>query len=103
VECPSCNKNYSFAEVPLEYRNMKALVTEFICPYCEAYLRPDKRFTILISVCYLLCFLSLGLFVVGFKFSSIVLYPAGFCMLMAVILFLNARSNLKLDWLDKEP
>ena len=50
MECPNCKKQYGFYEVPFEYRKMKFLITEFLCPFCEVCITPSNAYKKIIAV-----------------------------------------------------
>ena len=97
MECPNCKENYKFYEVPLQNRNMKFLVTEFLCPYCGIWLKPDRQFSIL-SICYMSFFLlSIILFIIGVKSDEISLRPALVFFVLSIAVFVVSNITLRVE------
>lgn len=80
---------------------MTFLITVFICPYCEVLNSPDKSFSSFIALSISIFLLSMILIVIGFKTVSTVLIPGFIALLISVILFIYAKSTLKLIIIDK--
>ena len=102
MECPNCKENYKFKQVPLEYRNMKFLVTEFICPFCETWLTPDKKYATSVAVAIVFSLLAMVLIVIGVD-KEVYIMSLGFIFaILSVITMLIGRHNLKLEVLDQD-
>ncbi len=97
MECPNCRENYSFTEVPIQDRNMKFLVTEFICPYCEIWLKPDKNYSLLVAGFIVLMFLSSVLFIIAVEVNGKALLPAVALLLLSIALIIIGKFTLKLE------
>jgi len=97
MECPNCKEKYQFYEVPFEYRNMKFLVTEFLCPFCEVWITPSKLYIKIMSVVFALAITS-----IIFVFLSILnnadykIYAIG-SGLMSFISFIFSYQVLKYE------
>ncbi len=102
MQCPNCNKSYAFSEVPFEYRYIKFLITEFICPYCEALITPDKKFELLIASSIFLFLLSLVLITIGFKVNSVVLMIGIIALILSIILFVFSKLTLRYKVIRKD-
>ncbi len=50
MECPNCKEHYAFKDVPFDNRNIKFLITEFTCPFCEILITPNKPYKIILSL-----------------------------------------------------
>lgn len=101
MQCPNCNKKYAFFEVPFENRNMKFLITEFICPYCGALISPDKKFELLIACSMFLFTLSLILIIIGFKTNSAGLTPGIITFILSIMLFIVSKLTLRYKVIKK--
>ena len=62
MECPNCTKEYEFSEVPFEHRNMKFLITEFLCPFCEVWITPSNAYKKTLAICFSLAMISITFF-----------------------------------------
>lgn len=58
MECPNCKEHYVFKDVPLENRDLKFLITEFTCPFCEVLITPNKPYKITLSILLVLMAIS---------------------------------------------
>ena len=99
MECPNCKESYKFSVVPVENRNMKLFVTEFICPYCDIWLRPDKEFSITQGVSSLFMFIAMVMFFAGYVFdaSQIVLRPGIVLFLFSLIMYIFSHLTMKVE------
>ncbi len=59
MECPNCKEKYEFYEVPIEYRNMKFLITEFLCPFCEVWITPSNTYKKTLAIVFSLATISI--------------------------------------------
>jgi len=71
MECPNCKEKYEFYEVPFEYRNMKFLVTEFLCPFCEVWITPSKSYKNLLTMVFILATISIIFIVLGVYYDPL--------------------------------
>jgi len=99
MECPNCKEKYKFSDVPAADRNMKLFATEFICPYCDIWLTPDKEFSIIQGCCSLFMFLAVALFFAGYVFdaSAIVLRPGIVLFSFSIVLFIFGHLTMKVE------
>lgn len=101
MECPSCKQRYKFIEVPIHYRKMKALVTEFICPYCYVWLRPDRRFAVLMAGFVVLFIASCALFVIGMEYNEKAIWPAIVLLLFSIASFIYGKVTLRVEVINE--
>ena len=95
MECPNCKEKYKFQDVPFEYRNMKFLVTEFICPFCDVWITPGKTYKNILTASIVLTIASVILIILGeyfnatFKWLGISLVFISFLLLISSKFVLN--------------
>jgi len=70
MECPNCKEKYKFYEVPFEYRNMKFLITEFLCPFCEVWITPSNAYKKTLAIVFSLAAVSIIFVVLSVYYNS---------------------------------
>ena len=97
MECPSCKEKYSFRDVPFESRNVKFLVTEFICPFCDVWITPTKAYGNILSGFVALTTISVILILLGKDFSSIFMWFGITLSFISFILLISSKFTLKYE------
>ena len=95
MQCPNCKEKYRFQDVPFEYRDMKFLITDFICPFCDVWITPGKAYKasliafVSLTVASLLFILLEGYFYPIFKWLGISIGLVSFFFLIVAKLVLK--------------
>ena len=97
MECPNCKEKYKFQDVPLEYKNMKFLVTEFICPFCDVWITPGKTYKFLLAVFIVITITSVICVISGEFFSSPLKWLGISLSFMSFLLLISAKLLLKYE------
>lgn len=90
MQCPNCKEKYRFQDVPFQYRYMKFLVTEFICPFCEVWITPGKAFKGMLKTFILLTLASIIFIILGKYYNPTFMWVGiGLCFFSFLFLILS--------------
>lgn len=80
---------------------MRFLVTEFICPYCETWLTPDKKYATSVAAAIVFSLLAMALIVIGIDKEAYIMYLGFVFAFLSVVAMMIGKYNLKLEVLDE--
>lgn len=88
--CPKCKTEYEYKDVPFHYRRIRFLTTEFKCPFCETWLRPNKAYNNVMAAIVYLGFLGIVLAIVGSIYNDHVKWAGlSLCVSSIPIMFVS--------------